>query len=55
MNIVKRYEITSIKPTCAEEDEHHLVVRLETKDAEHRNIDIKIQKQAIKWIADQIH
>jgi Trm5-related predicted tRNA methylase len=30
------------------------IVRLKTKDPEHRTIDLKIQKQALRYIADQI-
>jgi hypothetical protein len=54
MNVVKRYEVISITPACAEDEDQFLVVRLETKDQMHPNIDIRIQKQAIRFIAGQI-
>jgi len=53
MNVVKRYEVISIKPACADEDEY-LVVRLETRDQVNPIIDVRIQKEAIRFIAGQI-
>ena len=35
-------------------NERFIIVRLKTKDLEHRIIDLKIQKHAIRYIADQI-
>ena len=35
-------------------NERFIIVRLKTKDPEHRIIDLKIQKHAIRYIADQI-
>ena len=54
MNVVKRYEVISIKPACTEDEDPYLVVRLETKDQMHPIIDVRIQKQAIRFIASQI-
>ena len=49
----KQFVITSNRPRVLV-NERFVVVRLRTKDREYRTIDLKIQKQAIRYIADQI-
>jgi hypothetical protein len=53
MKVVKIYEAISIKPSCLEE-ETTMTIRLETKDQAHPIIDLKIRKQALRFIVDQI-
>jgi hypothetical protein len=53
MKVVKIYEATSIRPSCLEE-KTTMTVRLETKDQAHPIIDLKIRKQALRFIVDQI-
>ena len=49
----KQFVITNDRPRVLV-NERFVIVRLKTKDPEHRTIDLKIQKQAIRYIADQI-
>jgi len=49
----KQFVITNDRPSVLV-NERFIIVRLNTKDAEHRTIDLKIQKQAIRYIAEQI-
>ena len=49
----KQFVITNERPRVLVDD-RFVIVRLKTKDPEYRTIDLKIQKQAIRYIADQI-
>ena len=49
----KLFVITNDRPRVLV-NERFVIVRLKTKDREHRTIDLKIQKQAIRYIADRI-
>ena len=49
----KQFVITNDRPRVLV-NERFIIVRLITKDPEHRTIDLKIQKQALRYIADQI-
>ena len=53
MQVVKRYEVSTITPSCGE-DGSFLVVRLETNDTEHPVIDIRLPKRAVRYMVDQI-